>query len=78
MFDKRLMAMCPESKVYMPGTRNSRSGTSDTADNTFFLVTAYCFARSSEKLNNWFKGTKLYKKHLDSTPDLLLAFCEDD
>ncbi|MBR4587551.1 MAG: YbaN family protein [Lachnospiraceae bacterium] len=44
----------------------------------FFLVTAYCFARSSEKLNNWFKGTKLYKKHLDSTPDLLLAFCEDD
>ncbi len=32
----------------------------------FFLVTAYCFARSSEKLNDWFKGTKLYKKHLKS------------
>jgi len=32
----------------------------------FFLVTAYCFARSSEKLNDWFKGTKLYKKHLES------------
>lgn len=32
----------------------------------FFLVTAYCFARSSEKLNVWFKGTKLYKNHLES------------
>lgn len=32
----------------------------------FYLVTAYCFARSSERLNNWFKGTKLYKKHLES------------
>lgn len=32
----------------------------------FFLVTAYCFARSSERLNNWFKGTKLYKNHLES------------
>ena len=27
---------------------------------------AYCFARSSDRLNNWFKGTKLYKKHLES------------
>ncbi|MCR5278777.1 MAG: YbaN family protein [Lachnospiraceae bacterium] len=32
----------------------------------FYLVTAYCFARSSDKLNSWFKGTKLYKKHLES------------
>ncbi len=32
----------------------------------FYLVTAYCFARSSERLNNWFKDTKLYKKHLES------------
>ncbi len=32
----------------------------------FYLVTAYCFARSSERLNNWFKSTKLYKKHLES------------
>ena len=32
----------------------------------FLLVTAYCFARSSEKLNAWFKGTKLYKNHLES------------
>ncbi|MCR5376692.1 MAG: YbaN family protein [Lachnospiraceae bacterium] len=32
----------------------------------FYLVTAYCFARSSERLNNWFKETKLYKNHLES------------
>lgn len=30
------------------------------------LVAAYCFARSSEKLNNWFRGTKLYKENLES------------
>ena len=32
----------------------------------FLLVAAFCFARSSEKLNDWFKGTSLYKKNLDS------------
>ena len=32
----------------------------------FLLVTAYCFARSSERLNNWFRGTRLYKNHLES------------
>ncbi len=32
----------------------------------FYLVTAYCFARSSERLNNWFRDTKLYKNHLES------------
>ena len=32
----------------------------------FYLVTAYCFARSSERLNNWFRNTKLYKNHLES------------
>jgi hypothetical protein len=32
----------------------------------FFLVTLYCFARSSKRLEDWFKGTKLYKKHLES------------
>ena len=32
----------------------------------FYLVTAYCFARSSKRLDDWFKGTKLYKKHLES------------
>jgi hypothetical protein len=32
----------------------------------FYLVTAYCFTRSSKRLDDWFKGTKLYKKHLES------------
>ena len=32
----------------------------------FYMATLFCFARSSEKLHNWFLGTKLYKKHLDS------------
>ena len=32
----------------------------------FFLVTVYCFARSSQKLHDWFIGTTMYKKHLDS------------
>ena len=29
----------------------------------FLLLAAYCFARSSEKLHNWFTSTKLYKDH---------------
>ena len=32
----------------------------------FYLLTLFFFANSSEKLHQWFLGTKLYKKHLDS------------
>lgn len=32
----------------------------------FLLLAAFCFARGSDRLNNWFIGTKLYQKHLDS------------
>lgn len=32
----------------------------------FYLVTVYCFAGSSRRLDKWFKGTGLYKKHLES------------
>ncbi len=32
----------------------------------FLLLAAVCFARSSERLNNWFKSTKLYKNNLES------------
>jgi len=32
----------------------------------FLLIAAFCFSRSSEKLETWFKSTKLYKKNLDS------------
>ena len=32
----------------------------------FLLLAAVCFAKSSEKLHNWFINTKLYKKNLES------------
>jgi len=32
----------------------------------FLLIAAFCFSRSSEKLETWFKSTKLYKNNLDS------------
>ncbi len=32
----------------------------------FYLATAFCFAKSSQRLHNWFIGTGLYKKHLQS------------
>ena len=31
----------------------------------FLMLAAFCFARSSEKLDNWFKSTKLYKDNLE-------------
>lgn len=31
----------------------------------FLMLAAYSFARSSEKCNNWFKSTKLYKNNLE-------------
>lgn len=32
----------------------------------FYMVTLFCFAKSSKKLHDWFIGTNLYKKYLDS------------
>lgn len=31
-----------------------------------YMATAICFAKSSEKLHNWFLSTNLYKKHLEN------------
>ena len=31
----------------------------------FLMLSAFCFARSSRKLDRWFKNTKLYKSNLE-------------
>lgn len=31
----------------------------------FLMLAAFCFARSSEKLNNWFINTKMYRDNLE-------------
>ena len=32
----------------------------------FLMAAAFCFARSSEKLDKWFQSTNLYKNHLET------------
>lgn len=32
----------------------------------FYMATAFCFAKSSEKLRRWFISSEMYKKHLQS------------
>ena len=35
----------------------------------FLLLASFCFTRGSEKFNNWFINTKVYKKHMKSFVD---------
>lgn len=61
MLNKRLIGTVKESKKYIAG-------------NVFFqwvslcanivMMTAFCFARSSGRVDRWFKGTKLYQENL--------------
>lgn len=32
----------------------------------FYLLASFCFVRGSDRFDKWFKGTKLYKKHLEN------------
>ncbi|MGL4736955.1 MAG: YbaN family protein [Cellulosilyticaceae bacterium] len=32
----------------------------------FLLVASFCFVRGSDRINNWFVGTKIYKNHLEA------------
>ena len=32
----------------------------------FLLLAAFCFARSSKRVDQWFQSTKLYQQHLES------------
>lgn len=32
----------------------------------FLLLTTFCFAKGSERFDRWFRGTVIYKKHLES------------
>lgn len=61
MMNKRLIGTVKESKKYIAG-------------NVFFqwvslcanivMLAAFCFARSSERVDRWFKGAKLYQENL--------------
>ena len=31
----------------------------------FLLLASYCFVKGSDKFNEWFKSTNIYKKHLE-------------
>lgn len=33
---------------------------------SFYMATAFCFAKSSERLHRWFVSSGVYKKHLQS------------
>ncbi|WP_456271156.1 YbaN family protein [Bacillus sp. AK031] len=32
----------------------------------FYLLAAFCFAKSSKKFENWFKNTSIYEKYVES------------
>ena len=51
---------------YQPCAGLYRYCASDSADGSIFSVDAFCFSQSSTRLHDWFTGTDLYKKNLES------------
>lgn len=54
------------SWIYLPWAWNSGSYSAILPTVPFYMATVFCFAKSSKKLHDWFLGTHLYQKHLDS------------
>ena len=50
----------------MSGTGDGGDRIADLPTVPFFLVALFAFTRSSQKLHDWFVGTRMYQKHLDS------------
>jgi hypothetical protein len=50
----------------MFGAWMCRHSFADIAYRTFFMVTVFCFTKSSEKPHDWFIGTNMYKRNLQS------------
>ena len=44
----------------------------------FYMATAFCFAKSSERLHGWFVNTGMYQKHLASNDHYGICICHDE
>ena len=47
--------------LHQPGAGHHRHCTAHSATVPFYLLTAFCFANSSERLHTWFTHTTVYK-----------------
>ena len=59
--------MCGWHLDFMSGAWDDRGCTSNSADGSILLwSTVFCFAKVTKDFYDWFLGTSLYKKHLES------------
>lgn len=42
----------------------------------FFILTLYCFSRSSKRVNDWFLQTSIYKKYVDKIVNKKCLSCK--